>query len=87
VSSQERNEQSSVGSDFESANIYYASTSKSASVLAENSSSSCTSVTAGNLGTTGARNSRGFHLIKTPEWQIVRYAPPSQESLIKIKKY
>jgi hypothetical protein len=35
------------GSDFESANINYASTSKSASVLAENLSSSCTSVTAG----------------------------------------
>jgi hypothetical protein len=47
VPSQERNEQSSFGSDFESANINNASTSKSASVLAENSSSSCTSVTAG----------------------------------------
>jgi hypothetical protein len=35
---------------------------------------------------TGTRNSHGFNLIKTPEWQIVRYAPPSQESLIKIKK-
>jgi hypothetical protein len=34
-------------SDFENANINNASTSKSASVLAENSSSSCTSVTAG----------------------------------------
>jgi hypothetical protein len=47
VQSQEQNEQSSFGSDFESANINYASTSKSASVLAENLSSSCTSVTAG----------------------------------------
>jgi hypothetical protein len=45
--SQERNEQSSFGSDFESASINNASTSKSASMLAENSSSSCTSVTAG----------------------------------------
>jgi hypothetical protein len=34
---------------------------------------------------TGARNSRGFHLIKTLEWQTVRYAPPSQESLITFK--
>jgi hypothetical protein len=47
VPSQERNEQSSFGSDFESANINNASTSKSTSVLAENSSSSCTFVTAG----------------------------------------
>jgi hypothetical protein len=47
VPSQEQNEQSSFGSDFESANINNASTNKSASVLAENSSSSCTSVTAG----------------------------------------
>jgi hypothetical protein len=88
VQSQEQNEQSSFGSDFESANINCASTSKSASVFAENSSSSCTSLTAGggNLMTTGARNSRGFHLIKTLEWQIVRYAPPSKESLIKIQK-
>jgi hypothetical protein len=35
VPSQEQNEQS-FGSDFESANINYASTNKSASVLAEN---------------------------------------------------
>jgi hypothetical protein len=47
VPSQEQNEHSSFGSDFESANINYASTSKSASVLADYSSSSCTSVTAG----------------------------------------
>jgi hypothetical protein len=44
VPSQERNEQSSFGGDFESANVNNVSASKSASVLAENSSSSCTRV-------------------------------------------
>jgi hypothetical protein len=47
VPSQEQNEQSSFGSNFESADINNGPTSKSANVLAENSSSSCTSVTAG----------------------------------------
>jgi hypothetical protein len=88
VPSQERNEQLSFGSDFESANINNASTSKSASVLAENSSSSCTSVTTGRrkYKDDWCKELTWLSFDQKTEWQIVRYAPPSQKSLIKIQR-